>query len=181
MFWEDSIFAFEICIHLFDHVTEPPENGATRWYPLFDCFWYFSTHNYVKSSRTTAVKVANDSRIIFLYVRNINLMSESNFMALESIERYSYRLKRQKFATTFRPTMTCNSYKWEMTNIDILGWSSWLDNKKKNRKQIWGHHGIFFANCLWKNKTCCLSVITFIVTFGDKCVTSLWMWAIFFS
>ena len=87
MFWEDSIFAFEICINLFDDVTEPPENGATRWQPLFDCFRYFSTHNYVKNSRTTAVKVANDSRIIFLYVRNSNLMSESNFMALESIER----------------------------------------------------------------------------------------------
>ena len=82
MFWEDSIFAFEICINLFDDVTEPPENGATLWHPLFDCFWYFSTHNYVKSSRrTTAVKIANDSRIIFLYVRNSNLMSESNFMA----------------------------------------------------------------------------------------------------
>ena len=94
-------------------------------HPLFDCFFFFflcfSTHNYIKSSRTTAVKVAYDSRIIFLYVRNINLMSESNFMALESIERYSYRLKRPKIATTFRPKMTCNSYKWEMTNIDILG------------------------------------------------------------
>ena len=71
MFWEESIFAFEICINLFDDVTELPENGAIRWYPLFDCFWYFSIHNYVKSSRTTAVKVANGSRIIFLYVRNI--------------------------------------------------------------------------------------------------------------
>ena len=48
-------------------------------------------------------------------------MSESNFMALESIERYSYRLKHQKIATTLRPKMTCNYYKWEMTNIDILG------------------------------------------------------------
>ena len=121
MFWKDSIFAFEICINLFDDVTEPPENGATRWHPLFDCFWYFSTHNYVKSSLTTAVKVANDSRMIFLYVCNSNLMSESNFMALESIERYSYRLIPQKIATTFQPKMTCNSYKWEMTNIDILG------------------------------------------------------------
>ena len=121
MSWEDSIFAFEICIHLFDDVTEPPDIGATRWHPLFDCFWYLSTHNYVKSSRTTAVKIANDSRIIFLYVRNFNLMSESNYMALESIERYSYRRKRQTIATTFRPKMTCNSYKWEMTNIDILG------------------------------------------------------------
>ena len=124
MFWEDSIFAFEICINLFDDVTEPPENGATRWHPLFDCFLYFSTHNYVKRSRTTAVKVANDSRIIFIYVRNINMMPESNFMALESTERYSYRLKRQKIATTFRPKMMCNSYKWEMTSIDILGRSS---------------------------------------------------------
>ena len=121
MFWEDSIFAFDICINLFDDITEPPENGATQWHPLFVYFWYFSTNNYVKISRTTAVKVANDSRIMFLYVRNSNLMSESNFMALESIERYSYRLKRQKIATTFRPKMTCNSYKWEMTYIDILG------------------------------------------------------------
>ena len=121
MFLEDSIFAFEICINLFDDVTEPPENGATRWHPLFRLFWYFSTHNYVKSSRTTAAKVANDSRIIFLYVRNSNLMSESNVLTLESIERYSYRLKCQEIATTFRQKMTCNSYKWEMTNIHILG------------------------------------------------------------
>ena len=95
------MFAFEICINLFDDVTEPPENGATQWHPLFRLFGYFSIHNYVESSRTSAVKVANDSRIIFLYVRNSNLMSESNFLALESIERYSYRLKRQNIATTF--------------------------------------------------------------------------------
>ena len=109
------MFAFEMCINLFDDITEPPENGATRWHPLFRLFWYF------KSSRISAVKVANDNRIIFLYVRNSNLMSELNFLALESIERYSYRLKRQNIATTFRPKMTCNSYKWELTNIHILG------------------------------------------------------------
>ena len=83
-------------------------------------FGYFSTHNYVKSRRTSAVKVANESGIIFLYVRNSNLMSESNFLASGSIKRYSYRLKHQKIATTFRPEMTGNSYKWEMTNIHIL-------------------------------------------------------------
>ena len=135
MFWEDSIFAVEICINLFGDVTEPPENGVTRWHTLFDCFWYFLTHNYVKSSRTTAVKVASDSRIIFLHVRNSNLMSESHFMALASIERYSYRLKSQKLATTFRPKMTCNSYKWEMTNIDILGRSpDWIIKRKIENK-----------------------------------------------
>ena len=57
---------------------------------VFGGFLYFSTHRYVKNSRTTAVKIANDSRIILRYVRNNNLMSESNyFLALESIERYS--------------------------------------------------------------------------------------------
>ena len=74
--------------------------------------------------------------------------------------------------------MTCNCYKWEMTNIHTLGWSSWLDNKKKNRKKIWGHHGSFFFFFLQsgfeKSKICCVSGITFIVTYGDKCVTSLW-------
>ena len=110
MFLEDSIFAFEICINLFDDVTEPPENDTTRWHLLFRFLGYFSTHNYVKSSQTTAIKVADDSRIIFLYVRNSNLMSESNFLALESIERYSYRLNRQEIVTTFRPKIMCNSY-----------------------------------------------------------------------
>ena len=133
-----------------NHPKMAPPGGT----PYFDCFWYFSPHNYVKGSRTTAVKVANYIRTIFLYVRNSNLMPESNFLALESIERYSCRLKRQKIPTTFRPKMTCNSYKWEMTNIHILGWSSWLDNKKENRKTIWGHHGSFFAKWLWKSKTC---------------------------
>ena len=107
-------------------------SGGTSYLTVFGTFRSIITSKVV--GQLPAVKVANGSRIIFLYVRNINLMSESNFMALESIERYSNRLKRQKFATTFRPKMTCNSYKWEMTNIDILGWRSWLDNKKKKSK-----------------------------------------------
>ena len=102
------MFAFEICLMTSpDHPKMPPPGGT----PNCDCFWYFSTHNYVKSSRTTALKVASDNRIIFLYVRNCNLMSESYFLALESIERYSCRLKRQIIASTLRPKMTCNSYK----------------------------------------------------------------------
>ena len=75
-------------------------------------------------------------------------MSESNFLALESIERYSYGKKGQKKKkkkNTCRPKMTCNSYKWEMTNI-------LLDNKKKNRKTIWGHHGSFFYKVALKKQ-----------------------------
>ena len=66
-----------------------PEMAPPGSTPYFDCFLVLSTHNYVKNSQATAVKVANDSRIIFLYVRNNNLMSESNGLALESIEHYS--------------------------------------------------------------------------------------------
>ena len=47
------MFAFEICINLFDDHPKMALPGGT---PYFDCFWYFSTHNYVKNSRTIAVK-----------------------------------------------------------------------------------------------------------------------------
>ena len=121
--------------------------------PYFDCFWYFSMHNYIKSNRTTALKVTNDRRIIFLCVRNSNLMSESNFLVLESIKRYSYWLKRQKIATTFRPKMMCNCFKWEMTNIHTLRWSSWLDNKKKKEKNKSGViTAVFFCKVALKKQ-----------------------------
>ena len=117
----------------------PP--GGTPYLTVFGTFRLIITSKVVGQLQLRSHMIAE---LYFFYVHNSNLMSESNFMALESIERYSYRLKRQKIATTFRLKTTCNSYKWEMTNIDILGWSSWLDNKKNIEKQIWGHHGSFF-------------------------------------
>ena len=70
-----------------NHPKIPPP-GGTSYLTVFGTFRPIITSKVVGKLQLR--------RIIFLYVRNINLMSESNFMALESIERYSYRLKRQK-------------------------------------------------------------------------------------